>query len=123
MKTNITIIGIENDGKVVIIEFVDGRKYRLQHPGNRTHLQWQKEYFSVTEGFDQAKFLDNAFEYCVIPEGHEFRPTIDNIKPKELEVWGRMLRRFFVGDIDSMVAPNRQRSGGSGDTGAHAKRG
>ncbi|HPA70771.1 MAG TPA: hypothetical protein PKY31_00790 [Spirochaetota bacterium] len=123
MKTNVTIIGIEKDGKIVVIKFIDGKKYRLQHPGNRTYLAWQKEFFSVVEGMDMALFLDKAFEHCVIPEGHDFKPTVDDVKPKELEVWGRMLRRFLGGDLDTMVAAVGETSEGSGDPGVRAKRG
>lgn len=97
----VSVLSIERDGLVAIIRFVDGKNYRLQHPGNRTYLEWQKEFFTVTEGMDVAKFLDKAFEYCVIPEGHTFRPTVDTVKPKELGVWSRVLRRFLDGDLES----------------------
>jgi hypothetical protein len=106
MKTNVTVIGTEQDGKIVTIRFIDGKQYRLQHPGNRTYLEWQKEFFSLTEGMDQAKFLDKAFEFCVIPDGHDFKPTVDTIKPKEVGVWSRALRRFCDGSLlDDMVQP------------------
>lgn len=97
----VSVISSERDGLVAVIKFVDGKTYRLQHPGNRTYLEWQKEFFTVTEGMDVAKFLDKAFEYCVIPEGHTFRPTVDTVKPKELGVWSRVLRRFLDGDLDA----------------------
>lgn len=99
MKKNPVIISSERDGQIVHIEFVDGRKYKLQHPGNRTYLEWQQETFDMEKGLDTISFLDNAFEHCVIPDGHDFKPSIDNVKPAELEVWQKLLRRFLRGDI------------------------
>jgi hypothetical protein len=101
-RKNPIIISSERDGQIVTIEFVDGRKYRLQHPGNRTYMEWQNQSFDLEKGLDTITFMDNAFEYCVIPEGHDFRPTIDNVKPAELEVWQKLLRRFLRGDLDSV---------------------
>lgn len=101
--TEVVVLEYHDDGKVILIRFVDGKKYKLQHPGNRTYLEWQKEFFSLTEGIDQAKFLDKAFEYCVIPEGHESRPTVDDVKPAELGVWSTLLRRFCDGKLHAMV--------------------
>ena len=116
--STVSVLSSENDGRVVVIRFIDGKNYRLQHPGNRTYLEWQKEFFSLTEGVDQAKFLDKAFEYCVIPENHSFKPTVDTVKPKDLGVWGRVLRRFFDGDVDPPVAKSREASNKERNTGA-----
>lgn len=100
MKKNPVILSSEQDGKIINIQFIDGRKYKLQHPGNRTYLEWQQETFDLQEGLDTISFLDKAFEHCVIPDGHDFKPTIDDVKPAELEVWQKLLRRFLRGDID-----------------------
>lgn len=100
MKKNPILISSERDGQIVNIQFIDGRNYKLQHPGNRTYMEWQNETFDMEKGLDTIGFLDNAFEHCVIPDGHDFKPTIDNVKPAELEVWQKLLRRFLRGDID-----------------------
>lgn len=108
LRTNPIIIDEDQDGKIVIIEFVDGRIYKLQHPGNRIKLRWEKEYYNPVSGIDQEMFLDKAFEHCVIPEGHDFKPSIDNQKSKELEVWQRTLRRFLNGDLETMLAGRKE---------------
>jgi hypothetical protein len=93
---------MNENGMIAYVRFIDGKKYKLQHPGNRIWLDWQKDFFSITDGIDQAKFIEKAFEYCVIPDGHDFHPTIDNVKPKELGVWQRLLRRFLDGSLDDI---------------------
>lgn len=100
MKKNPVILSSEKDGLIIHIQFVDGRRYKLQHPGNRTYLEWQQETFDFEGGLDTIGFMDRAFEHCVIPDGHDFKPTIDNVKPAELGVWQKLLRRFLRGDID-----------------------
>ncbi|MBN2157924.1 MAG: hypothetical protein JW807_00910 [Spirochaetes bacterium] len=100
--TNPVITSMDDSGKVVHIRFIDGKNYKLQHPGNRIYLNWQRDFLSMAEGIDQAKFLDKAFEYCVIPDGHDFKPTIETVKPKELGVWQRLLRRFLDGSLDDV---------------------
>lgn len=99
MKKNPVILSSEQDGKIINIQFIDGRKYKLQHPGNRTYMEWQNETFDMERGLDTVNFFDKAFEHCVIPDGHDFKPTIDNVKPAELEVWQKLLRRFLRGDV------------------------
>ena len=39
--------------------------------------------------------MDYCFEHVVIPDGHSFRPTIDNIHPEEFEKWFDILPRFL----------------------------
>lgn len=114
--TNPVVTKMAEDGKVVFIRFVDGKNYKLQHPGNRVYLQWQNEFLSLTEGMSQEKFFDLAFEHCVMPEGHEFKPDIDSVTPYELGVWGKLLRRFLGGDLDSLVAGSEKAAdkGGAG---------
>ncbi len=112
--TNPVVTKMTPDGKVVHIRFVDGKNYKLQHPGNRAYLQWQEEYITLT-GISQEKFLDLAFEHCVIPEGHAGKPTIDTVNPSELGVWSKMLRRFLDGDLDSLVARPEEGAHKKGD--------
>ena len=99
MKKNPVILSAERDGQIIYIEFIDGKRYKLQHPGNRAYLQWQQETFDLEDGLDTISFLDKAFDHCVIPEGHDFKPTIDNVKPKELGVWQKLLRMFLRGEV------------------------
>jgi hypothetical protein len=101
-QTNPIITAMDENGKIAYVRFIDGKKYKLQHPGNRIWLDWQKDFFSIADGIDQAKFLEKAFEYCVIPDGHDFKPSIDDVKPKELGVWQRLLRRFLDGTLEDL---------------------
>lgn len=103
-KTNIKVLKTVNDGQMMWIEFADGKQYKLQHPGNRIKLQWEKEFINPVTGIDMEKFLDLCFENCVIPESHKFKPTIDNVKPAELGVWGSVLRRFLGGELNDPLA-------------------
>ena len=102
--TNPIVTGEEQNGKILHITFVDGNKYKLVHPGNRTKLSWEKETMNVATGIDRELYLDYAFQNCVISVGHEFQPSIDNVTPHELEVWEKLLRRFLNGDIQHDVA-------------------
>lgn len=101
--TNPVITGEDMDGKIIHVKFIDGKRYKLQHPGNRVKMRWEKEVFNPTTGIDIEKFMDLAFEHCVIPEGHGDKPSIDTVKPKDLEVWQRLLRRFLDGDLEAAV--------------------
>lgn len=92
----------EMDGLILEIIFVDGRKYKLQHPGNRIAMRWQEECFNLTKGkISQEKLIDKCFEHCVFPIEHNFKPTLDNIKPIERGVWVSMLTRFLDGNLES----------------------
>jgi len=122
MKKNPIILSSEKDGRIVYIEFVDGKKYKVQHPGNREHLQWQQETFDFENGLDTVSFMDKAFDHCIIPEGHNFKPTIDNVTPQELGVWQKFLRQFLKGEI---VTPpiDQEREGEMEKTSPRTKRG
>jgi len=77
---------------------VDGNRYKLQHPGNRAVLKLQSEAYNLKTGLTNMEaMLDYCFENVVIPEGHGFRPTIDNIKPKEFQTWTEILPGFLRG--------------------------
>ena len=67
--TNPVITGEDMDGKIIHVKFIDGKRYKLQHPGNRVKMRWEKEVFNPTTGIDIEKFMDLAFEHCVIPDG------------------------------------------------------
>ncbi len=78
---------------------VNEKKYKLQHPGNRVVMRLQAESVNVRTGVTNLEaMMDYCFEYVVIPEGHTFRPTVDNVHPKEFEQWVAILPRFLRGD-------------------------
>jgi len=110
-KTTIKVTENINNGQVIKLEFVDGRKYKLQHPGNRKKLQWEKEYINPVSGIDQERFFDLCFEHCVIPEGHDFKPTVDNVQTADLEVWGSVLRRFLGGHLNEPIGERADTGG------------
>lgn len=94
------LLSVDDDLGVAIIHFVDGRKYKLQHPGNRKALQWRQKSVSLTDGITQDTLLDNFFQFCVIPEGHDIQPNLDKIRPNEVEVWLRICNRFLRGELE-----------------------
>ncbi|EQA54584.1 hypothetical protein LEP1GSC052_1983 [Leptospira kmetyi serovar Malaysia str. Bejo-Iso9] len=91
---------IDDDAKVAQIHFVDGRRYKLQHPGNRKALRWRQESISLTEGLNQDKLMDKFFKFCVRPMGHSFEPTLDIIEPNHVEVWLNVANRFLKWELE-----------------------
>ncbi|WP_061233753.1 LIC_12613 family protein [Leptospira interrogans] len=94
------LVEIDDDARVATIQFVDGRSYKLQHPGNRKALRWRQEAISLTEGLNQDKLLDKFFKFSVKPFGHSFEPTLDNIEPNHVEVWLRIANRFLKWELE-----------------------
>lgn len=94
------VLSMDEDGRNARIKFIDGLEYRIQHPGNRSKLEWDKRYFNPATGLDIGGYLDKFFEHCVFPEGHEKRPNIDSVTPKELGAWQELLRPFLEGGLD-----------------------
>lgn len=91
---------VDDDVRVAQIHFVDGRRYKLQHPGNRKALRWRQESISLTEGLNQDKLLDKFFKFCVKSVGHAFEPTLDTIEPNHVEVWLRLANRFLKWELE-----------------------
>ncbi|MBM9576954.1 hypothetical protein JWG45_07285 [Leptospira sp. 201903070] len=91
---------VDDDARVAQIHFVDGRKYKLQHPGNRKALRWRQESISLTEGLNQDKLLDKFFKFCVKGVGHSFEPTLDTIEPNHVEVWLQIANRFLKWELE-----------------------
>ncbi|WP_404820593.1 LIC_12613 family protein [Leptospira yasudae] len=91
---------IDDDAKVAQIHFVDGRRYKLQHPGNRKALRWRQESISLTEGLNQDKLMDKFFKFCVKPVDHGFEPTLDVIEPNHVEVWLHVANRFLKWELE-----------------------
>ncbi len=85
---------------------VNGRKYKLQHPGNREVLKIRTKCVNAqTGGVDLEGMLEYGFDNCIIPEGHDFHPNFDNIKPSEFEEWSGIIPAFFRGQsIDKYKA-------------------
>ncbi|EMN92518.1 hypothetical protein, partial [Leptospira weilii] len=65
IPTEPILVDIDDDARVATIQFVDGRNYKLQHPGNRKALRWRQEAISLTEGLNQDKLLDKFFKFSV----------------------------------------------------------
>lgn len=96
----ITILSEENDGQIIRVEFVDGRKYKLQHPGNRTYKNWSDQSLKLNKGIVSTIYLlEQGFKHCVFPEGHDFKPTVDGVSHKHLGVWESLLFRFLDGSL------------------------
>ncbi|WP_244939864.1 LIC_12613 family protein [Leptospira adleri] len=91
---------VDDDAKVAQIHFIDGRRYKLQHPGNRKALRWRQESISLTEGLNQDKLLDKFFKFCVKGVGHGFEPTLDTIEPNHVEVWLHLANRFLKWELE-----------------------
>ena len=95
------VIEADDTFEVVVIEFVDGLKYRLQHPGVRTYLKWRDSMIDISEvRYNSVELLENFFEHCCFPEGHDFRPNLDNILPKHLSAWQEVATRFLSGNLE-----------------------
>lgn len=81
-----------------LIEYIElnEKKYKLQHPGNREVLKLRAQCVNPKTGLAELEpLMDFCFEHVVIPEGHSFKPTIDNIPPREFEQWTEILPRFL----------------------------
>lgn len=75
---------------------VNGRKYILQHPGNREWIKLKSQINKMdADIFDWEALLDYCFNHVVFPVEGE-RLTLDTVDPEELEeVWQIILPRFL----------------------------
>ena len=81
---------------------VNGKKYTLQHPGNREWMKLKKTLFKLSsDEIDMIPLLDYFFEFCLFPaEGA--KPTLDSVPLKELEeVWSVIAPKFLGGSLES----------------------
>ena len=102
-EIEIPILEDLEDGKYVTIQFVDGKKYKLQHPGVRSYLNWKEKAgrTSIEKKTGGSTYLlDEAFKYCVFPIEHDFKPNLDNLSPKIAGVWEVLLVRFLEGQLE-----------------------
>ncbi len=102
---------------------IAGKKYILQHPGMRLWIRWQSE---ATETSGKGKHsinleivLDRGFEFVIIPDGHNYKPTLDTSSPSEVQEWLKVLPGFLQnGKVISDPSIPEQSPGGGKTTGA-----
>lgn len=92
------VLHVEDRGQMVKVIGPDGKKYSLQHPGVDVAENWQSESIGLS-GIDSTTLLENFFDHVVIPEGHKFKPAIENITPFQLEAWRSHAREFLGGTL------------------------
>ena len=94
----------------LFIEYVEvnQKRYKLQHPGNREVLKLYARCTEMKTGMlNMEKYMDFCFENVVFPEGHSFKPTIDNLPPKEFEEWFTILPRYLrLGEVGQYRVAN-----------------
>jgi hypothetical protein len=81
---------------------VNGKKYKLQHPGNREWMRVKKTMYNVTgDSIDMEPLLDYFFEHCCFPEGGP-KLTLDSVPTRELEeAWQSIALRFLRGELET----------------------
>lgn len=81
---------------------VSGKKFKLQHPGNREWIKLQSTLYDPVKGsIDMEKLLDYCFEHVVLPEEGR-KLDLDSIPLSDLtEVWQVILPRFLTGKLES----------------------
>lgn len=80
---------------------VNGKKYTLQHPGNREWMRLRKTLYNPSDDMiDQEPLLDYFFENCCFPDAGE-KLTLDTVPLEELEDWASIALRFLRGVIKS----------------------
>jgi hypothetical protein len=84
---------------------VNGRKYKLQHPGARAWMTLKMSMFKPsTDEIEMVPLLDYFFENCCFPEDGQ-KLSFDSFdeseeKLQELsEVWGGLALRFLAGKL------------------------
>ncbi|NCN11264.1 MAG: hypothetical protein GW938_15610 [Leptospira sp.] len=92
---------IDDTGRYAEITFIDGRNYALHHPGNRKAAEWKS--ISLTDKISTIDLMERAFEFVVKPINHNFQPNVDDIHPKELEVWTLVVQRFLAGKLEQEI--------------------
>jgi hypothetical protein len=80
---------------------IEGKVYKLQHPGNRAWLDLQSSMLDVkTQTLNMTKMMDYCFEHVVFPvEGKKL--NLDSLHPRELGVWQIVLPSFLRGELDT----------------------
>ena len=100
------VLNEKQQGRVVEIHFIDGRKYRLQHPGNRQNMRMVKD--SLGDGqFDLVAFMDACFSfrcsnqrYLLEPLDGGHRPDLDNTTAAECDAWQAIFDALLAGTLE-----------------------
>ncbi len=81
---------------------VNGKVYKLQHPGNREWIKLKGSLYSgQKDSFNFETMLDYCFENVVFPESGS-QLTLDTVDTVELEeVWAVILPMFLRGKLDA----------------------
>lgn len=84
---------------------VNGKKYKLQHPGNREYIRLKREFFtfdgSGKGSINMETILDYCFEHVVFPEQGP-KLSLESVDLGELEeVWSSILPRFLRGELEA----------------------
>lgn len=93
---------------------VNGKKYTLQHPGNREWIRIKTSFVKIQDTgsavIDMEPLLDYSFEHVVFPEEGK-QLSLDTVDLKELqEVWGVILPRFLGGNLETgYIYPSKKR--------------
>ena len=93
---------------------VNGKKYKLQHPGNREWLKIKSTLLKVSKDeIDILPLLDYFFEFCCFPEiGVNLK--LDDIDLKEIEeVWSVIAPKFLMGNLETNYRHRAKVSGGA----------
>ena len=80
---------------------INGKVYKLQHPGNREWLKLQASLYNPkNDTFNLETMLDYSFENVVFPETGG-KLDLDTIDLADLEVWQTVLPRFLRGQLEA----------------------
>jgi len=81
---------------------VNGKKYTLQHPGNREWIRLKKTLYKLSDdSISMEEILDYFFENCLFPEQGE-KITLDTVPLRELEeVWSIVAPKFLGGNLEA----------------------
>jgi hypothetical protein len=93
---------------------VNGKKYKLQHPGNREWIRIKKTLYNVSgDSIDMEPLLDYFFEHVCFPESGS-KLNLDTVPILELEeVWGSVALQFLRGTLETGYKyPNKKSSAG-----------
>lgn len=95
---------------------VNGKIYKMQHPGNREWMKIQGTMVDPkTQTYNMIDIMDYCFEHVVIPEkGNKL--DLDSVDTRELsEVWQVVCPLFLRGQLDTgYVYPEDKQSKKSG---------
>jgi len=97
------LLRIDEMGREALIQFIDGKKYLLRHPGNREVKRWRSGVVQIKgKGevtIDTTHIADMFFKHCVQPHGHNFYPTLDDILPGHVNAWDEIREEFLEGNL------------------------